>query len=181
MNTKILLSLAALILVSGAGVYLMQRPVDTENVIEDSTPTQVENNSTSTTSTKPSGKLPAGTTPAGDFSLVTGTTWMWQKTLMSDGTTITPKEAGAFTITFSGAGKVSGKTDCNGFSGGYQVGTDGVLTFSPLASTLMFCEYSQEAVFTGMISKVNRYMIGTDGNLVLLLAVDSGSMIFKKQ
>jgi heat shock protein HslJ len=55
------------------------------------------------------------------------------------------------------------------------------MNIGPLASTKMFCENSQEDVFTKAITQSNKYMIDGSGNLVLLLAYDSGSVLFKKQ
>jgi len=134
------------------------------------------------TSSIPKGKLKAGSTPAGDPKIVESNTWIWQKTIMNDGTVVTPKKVGIFTLSFdSTKGSVSGRTDCNSFSGSYKMGSDGFIIFGPMASTLMFCEGSQESLFTGAINNSSKYMIDSSGNLVLLLFYDSGSVIFKKQ
>ena len=84
--------------------------------------------------------------------------WIWKEThngvgpdSLSSGK-ITPRRTGAFTITFSKDGKVSGTTDCNGFGGTYTL-NGGELSFGPLASTLMFCENSQESEFLAMLKK----------------------------
>ena len=134
------------------------------------------------TNSAPKGKLKAGSTPAGDPKIVESNTWIWQKTIMNDGTIVVPKRTDAFTLSFdSTKGNVSGRTDCNSFFGSYKMGSDGFITFGPIASTLMFCEGSQESSFTSAISNSSKYMIDGSGNLVLLLSYDSGSVIFKKQ
>ncbi|MDQ5901662.1 MAG: hypothetical protein QG580_377, partial [Patescibacteria group bacterium] len=88
---------------------------------------------------------------------------------------------GAFSISFTKDGNVSGTTDCNGFSGTYTLSGEGVLTFGPIASTIMFCEGSQEQIFLNYLSTEQRVFFDEAGNLVLLLPYDSGSIIFKKQ
>jgi heat shock protein HslJ len=134
---------------------------------------------TSTTiSVSSSPKLPAGSTPPGSSEAVIGSTWVWQTTVAKDAAVITPKKADAFTIVLSADNKITGKTDCNGFSGTYKIGSDGILSVGPLASTKMFCEGSQESVFTSAISKVQRYMVDAKG---LTLTTESGVMTFKKQ
>lgn len=107
--------------------------------------------------------------------------WVWDKTLMNDDTTIIPQKSGAFSISFTKDGNVSGTTDCNGFSGTYTLSGEGVITFGPIASTKMFCEGSQEQVFLNYLSTEQRVFFDEAGNLVLLLPYDSGSIIFKKQ
>ena len=132
------------------------------------------------TSTVPEGKLPAGSTPPVGAATIQGQTWVWDKTIMNDGAIITPKKAGAFTLSLGTDGKAGGKTDCNGYFASYQIGTDGVIKFDNMGSTMMFCEGSQEAVFTGELGQANHYMTDATGNLVLLLPYDSGSILFKK-
>lgn len=129
----------------------------------------------------PKGKLPAGSTPPANASLIEGVTWVWQKTVMGDGKTVVPKKEGVFTLLLKKDGNVSLKTDCNGGFGEYKIGSDGVISFGPLSSTMMYCEGSQESIYTNAISTSSRYMLDPSGNLVLLLQYDSGSVFFKKQ
>ena len=126
------------------------------------------------------GKLPAGSTPPAAPSTIQTKTWIWQKTVMNDGSVITPKKAGAFTLTLGVDGKATGKTDCNSFFATYKIGTDGVITFSGIGSTLMYCEGAQESVFTSQIAKANQYIVDPSGNLVLMLPYDSGSILFRQ-
>lgn len=126
-------------------------------------------------------KLPSGSAPVGDASALKGTTWSWQKTVMSDGSVVTPQVADKFTITLGADGNLSGTTDCNGFFGGYSLGSDGVLKFGPLASTMMFCDGSQEQVFVAAVQKVVSYSAGTTGSLMLSLTNNEGTIYFVKK
>ncbi len=135
----------------------------------------------------PKPKLPAGSTPPGNPSLIKGNTFVWQKTVLNASATgsgsseVVPNKPGVFTLQFLADGRLVGKTDCNNIAGPYQIGSDGVMTFGPLSSTLMYCEGSQEEVYDNMISNVRRYTVDTSGNLTLVLDANGGVMIFKKK
>jgi len=105
-------------------------------------------------------------------------TWVWKETQMNDGTVISPKQAGVFTLTFDDQGRVSGQTDCNGFGGAYTV-TDGILTMGEFMMTMMYCEGSQEMEFQKMLSEPVTFMLTESEELVLMLPFDSGSVIFE--
>ena len=89
--------------------------------------------------------------------LLTSGVWLWEQTFNGTGPEaasegiIKPKKYGDFTLVFTKDGKVSGKTDCNSFGGTYEF-SSGTITFGPLASTLMYCEGSQEADFIKMLT-----------------------------
>lgn len=127
------------------------------------------------------GKLPAGSAPAGSTKDVQANTWVWQKTVMADGSVVTPTKPGMFTLTFGADGNLSGKTDCNGFFGSYTFGSDGFIKFGPFGMTLMYCDGSQEAVFSSAVSKADRYSIDGTGNLQLLLSGNAGTVYFVKK
>jgi heat shock protein HslJ len=114
------------------------------------------------------------------FPSVVSNVWKWQGIIMSDDTTIVPAKPDVFTLTFTEDGKVSGTTDCNSFSGTYAIGEDGLITWGAMASTKMFCENSQEAVFLDKIANVDRVFFDEAGNLILLLKFDSGAIVFSK-
>ncbi len=108
-------------------------------------------------------------------------TWIWEQTVMNNDTVVTPIQKGAFALTFDIENNtVSGKTDCNGFGGNYTI-TEGGIEFGPLAMTEMYCENSQEQEFVNMITESNGYMFDDQENLVLLLQMDSGSVMFSKE
>jgi heat shock protein HslJ len=104
--------------------------------------------------------------------------WQWVKTSYTDGKVFVAKKAEAFTLTFTAGGTVSATTDCNGVSGTYTAGS-GALTFGTLASTLMFCDGSEEGVFTEMLDQVASYAFTSKGELELGLQAGTGKMIFQ--
>lgn len=113
-------------------------------------------------------------------SSITDSKWNWVSTGLSSNNTITPNKAGVFSLTFTNDGKVSGTTDCNSFGGTYTTGEENTITFSELASTQMFCEGSQESAFIDMITKTDKFVFSNEGNLILLLKYDAGSVMFRK-
>ncbi len=106
--------------------------------------------------------------------------WIWQRTILNDGTIISPKKVGDFTLNFREDKRVSGETDCNNFSGSYSFDNMGNLNFGPLATTMMYCDGSEEKIFTDFINKSKRYEINSSGDLILFLSDGSGYLIFKK-
>lgn len=131
-------------------------------------------------SEKPAGKLPAGSTPPGDPQKLIGT-WVWQRTVVRDAPVVTPKKPGVFTMLLDARGHVGVSTDCNGYGGNYKVGSDGVISMSQFIGTLMYCEGSQEQVFTGQLLKANSFSFNAEGNLLINYDNDAGSMIFSKK
>jgi len=105
-------------------------------------------------------------------------TWNWVKTIYSDDTTITPKTINKFTLTIKNDKTFSASTDCNGVGGEYIL-KGNKITFTRMMSTLMYCEGSQEADFAKMMEAVQSYMFTSKGELVLIMKLDTGSMIFK--
>lgn len=126
----------------------------------------------------PKGKLPAGSKASGDPKALIGT-WVWESTIVIDAAT-GPKKPGQFAITFGADGKVSGKTDCNGFGGTYTVGSDGIITFGPFISTLMYCEGSQENGFRDALSASKSYSFDVNGALYLRNNASQTRMLFTK-
>lgn len=105
---------------------------------------------------------------------LTANTWTWKNTTDATGAVTTPKDAIAFTLTFNADGSTHGTTDCNNFSGGYTLGEAGSLAFSPLASTMKYCEGSEETVFTKSVSEVKSYSLSGD---TLTLTTEDGSQV----
>lgn len=106
--------------------------------------------------------------------------WVWKQTVMNKDDDVTnPNKPGVFSLTFED-GRVFGKTDCNNFSGGYKIENERI-TFEPFMSTLMYCEESQEGEFMKMVSDSTSFMFDQNGNLILLIKYDSGSVLFEKE
>lgn len=104
-------------------------------------------------------------------------TWRWIKTTYANDTVIEPKKD-VFTLMFNDDGTFSATTDCN-TSGGKYTATDSTIIFSDTISTLMYCDGSQEEVFTSMLANTSGYTFTSHGELVLSLKLDSGSVYFK--
>lgn len=85
-------------------------------------------------------------------------TWVWNKTYKDSGS-VSPKDIDAFTINFTNDGQINGTTDCNNFSGTYEM-VDGEIYFGPITSTEKFCADSQESEFLSML-KEGAYTIGS--------------------
>ena len=109
---------------------------------------------------------------------LTSKTWTWDHTIYSDDKLVKPLSAKKFTITFGSDKRFSATTDCNSVGG--EFGLNGTqITFTKMMSTLMYCANSQENDFAKMLEQTQSYMFTADGELVLLLKFDSGSVIFK--
>jgi heat shock protein HslJ len=103
-------------------------------------------------------------------------TWKWVK---NEGESVlVPQQKDAFTITFATDSAASGTTDCNSFSGEYDVVADGSLSFGPQVSTMMFCEGSQESEFTESLRRVTSYAVSSD-ELVLVVGDGETRMVFE--
>lgn len=104
--------------------------------------------------------------------------WIWMSALYNDGTEITPKNPGKFTVTFGKDGAFSASTDCNRIGGKYTV-NENQITFGDMFSTKMYCEGSQEDVFSTLLTNSMSYRFTSKGELILDLKFDSGSVVFK--
>lgn len=106
--------------------------------------------------------------------------WLWTETVKDD-ETVEPKQEEAFVIMFHEDMKVNGTTDCNNYFGDYQASEENELSFGPLATTLMYCEDSQEGDFVKDLSEVESYNVSEDGETLSLgLKDDAGTMKFEK-
>jgi len=105
-------------------------------------------------------------------------TWTWVRAVFADGKVVTPNKPDVFTLTFNNDGTFRATTDCNGVGGSYTT-KDGKIYFSNMATTLMFCEDSQEQVFTGLLTDGQTFSFTGKGELVLDLKLDSGSAVFR--
>lgn len=128
------------------------------------------------------GKLVAGSIASGDNSALKGVSWVWQKTVLTNRSSITPKKTDAFTVMFDATSTlISGSTDCNRFFGTYTLASDGFLSISSIGQTRMYCENSQEGEFLDEISTVSRYSIDASSTLTFMLSQSSSTMYFLKK
>lgn len=127
------------------------------------------------------GKLPAGSTPPPQTSDIVGQTWVWKHNIIGGDAISTPNHPEKFTVTFGTDGKISGTTDCNSFGGEYKLASDGIISFGPFMSTLMYCEGAQEQDFTSSLAQASRITTDIDGNLVMILGDTSNVMVLSKR
>ena len=113
---------------------------------------------------------------AGERTLL-DSSWKWRETVYLDAEDVRPERPEDFVITFETDGSVVALTDCNNMMGKYETDEEGGLRFSEMASTLMYCEGSQETEFSRMLSEVERFAID-EGDLVLFLSDGDGLFIF---
>ena len=110
-------------------------------------------------------------------STLGSSSWLWLESLVAD-EQIIPNQVDAFVVSFDESeGQVSIQTDCNTNFGSYQA-DENSLEFGELASTRMFCEDSQENLFTDQLTQVDSYQIDEVGYLSLFLADDNSYMLF---
>jgi heat shock protein HslJ len=103
--------------------------------------------------------------------------WNWVSLTDAAGNVTKPRTEGRFILTFKDNKNFSARTDCNGVGGEY-VATGNKITFEKMMSTLMYCEGSQEQVFSGMIGAAQSYKFTSKGELVFNLK-DGGTGVFK--
>lgn len=125
-------------------------------------------------------QIPAAVPPPENLlaNQLVATSWQWQETIMSDGTRVKPSRAEDFSITFA-YGSVVGTTDCNNFSGTYEL-TGAALAMGPFRMTKMYCADSKEQSFVDVLQGETTVLFNLEGNLVLLLKDDAGSVFFTR-
>lgn len=106
-------------------------------------------------------------------------TWTWLRTELNDGTKVVPRNPEKFKLTLKGDKTFSATTDCNGVGGEYRLIGDNRINFDKMMSTLMYCEDSQESVFSSYLQNTTGFLFTSKGELVLELKFDSGVVIFK--
>lgn len=104
--------------------------------------------------------------------------WKWVRTLTSNGTIIAPIAKDAFTLSFKKDGSFAMTTDCNSVGGKYVVGKNSI-NFKDMFATKMFCENSQESVFSAQLADVSAYQFTSKGELILELKNDSGTILLR--
>ena len=104
--------------------------------------------------------------------------WTWQKAVYNDGREIIPSKPGVFAINFAEDNSLSISTDCNNAGGTYVVNGSSIV-LKDIFSTLMYCEGSQESEFFQLLQNISDFHFTSDGELILGIKLDSGSVIFK--
>ena len=114
---------------------------------------------------------------AATSSPIVGTSWVWVSAIHNGTTTVAPNGE-KFVLTFGSDATMSSKTDCNTLVGRYQTGTNTSLWFGQIASTRMFCEGSQEGLYSSLLEKTTSY--STTGAMLTLLQ-GGDTMTFKRK
>jgi len=104
--------------------------------------------------------------------------WTWVKLTRADGREELPADAAAFTLEFQAEGRITATTDCNTLAGTY-VAEGTRLGFDEFASTRMYCEGSQEAWFSELLTTATGYRFTGKGELVITLDAGRGYMTFR--
>ena len=109
-----------------------------------------------------------------------GPVFAWQRTKMSDDAVFTPEAPERYTLTFAPGGRVEVRADCNRGTTSYEI--DGTrLKFGAIALTRLACPPgSRDAAFLRGLTNVQGFLFA-NGDLVLTIAFDSGSMFFRPQ
>ncbi len=105
-------------------------------------------------------------------SQLQNTAWIWNETKQGEDTLVPASDK--FVLSFA-ENSVMSRTDCNGLSGTYIVAENN-LTFSPFASTLMFCEESQEAEYVGALARATSFV--RENQSLILNLEGGGTMLF---
>jgi heat shock protein HslJ len=120
---------------------------------------------------------PATTAPQVPSPLL-GTSWIWVSA-SAEGVTADAPAGEKFVVTFDAKStSVSSKTDCNTITGDYTT-SSGTLRFGTFATTMMFCDGSQESIYSELLSKTRSYLLSN--NKLILTLSDKGTMTFKKK
>lgn len=107
-----------------------------------------------------------------------GSVWKLQQIQMNDGSQTVPSNPDNYTIEFMDDGSVAVQADCNRGRGSFATATDNRLTITGVAITRMACpEGSSDTAFLRGLDSANSYFF-RDGQLIIELMYDSGSMIF---
>ncbi|MEY3297873.1 MAG: hypothetical protein RLZZ597_1133 [Cyanobacteriota bacterium] len=106
-----------------------------------------------------------------------GNVWKLQQIQYNDGTLITPSTPDNYTIEFMEEGNVVVQADCNQGRGSFTT-TDNRLSIGELATTRMACPPgSSDAEFLRALGNASSFFF-RDGQLIVELMYDSGSMVF---
>ncbi|MFN8490245.1 MAG: carboxylesterase family protein [Caldilineaceae bacterium] len=159
---------------SRPGVALVERAADQSAAASTpEKPAAAAQETTTMTTTSNAGASNVGATS----NKLIGTVWQWQKTQMSNDTSTTPDDPTRYTLTFRPDGDFQVRADCNRGRGVYKL--DGNrLTLGDAMLTRMACPPgSLDAIYMKQLGQISGYLL-EQGNLVLELKLDTGTMIF---
>ncbi len=159
-------------MITGIETLALAEEIRTEILVEKILPenSEPETNDNSETAVP----LRSGNEPVPSVTPTLDGTWAWQSS-MKNGEITQPASFGQFIITIDN-GRMSIATDCN--SGFGTITTENnMVAIGPLATTLMFCENSQEQVFTSQLQDASLFRI-LDTGLELVDETEQLTMTF---
>ncbi|HAS84581.1 MAG TPA: hypothetical protein DCS23_00695 [Candidatus Yonathbacteria bacterium] len=105
-------------------------------------------------------------------------TWTWVSTTYSDGTIVKPVDSKMFALILNSDQTFFASTDCNNISGKYTT-DEYKVSFEQIASTLMYCDASQEKDFIKSLQEAVEYKFNSSGEFTLLLKDNGGVAVFR--
>lgn len=105
--------------------------------------------------------------------------WVWIRAQDGDGRVTTPRQPERFSLTLLSDGTFSASTDCNRVRGSYTIDQDSISFGSDMASSRMYCEGSQEAMFISLLQEAQRFHFTSRGELIFDLKSDRGVIVFR--
>jgi heat shock protein HslJ len=120
-----------------------------------------------------------GTPPAALPAAVLDATWQWVS-LTSAVEQVEVDEPGRYTVRFGSDGRVALQADCNRGGGNYSVSADGRIELGVVALTKMACPAGSLADrFVRELGEPRKHSL-EDGDLLLALPADSGTLRFRR-
>ncbi len=116
---------------------------------------------------------------AADRQALAGTSWQLKQIQFNDGTLLTANPPENYVLEFSGSGEVFVQADCNRAIGQFSETGDRRLSITMGPTTLAAC--SPESIGTRFLQALNdsnSYFFQEDGNLIIEIKFDSGSLQF---
>jgi heat shock protein HslJ len=111
---------------------------------------------------------------------ITGTTWTWLETTLSDETEVVADSRQLFSITFGHKNTLELATDCNKVQASYKTNGIDEMRVTLGAMTEMYCEGSQEGDFLKHFGSVETFLL-EGSSLRLMLKDEAGTMTFTRK
>jgi heat shock protein HslJ len=108
---------------------------------------------------------------------VVGNAWRLESMQLAGAAPFTPADADRFTVEFDDDGSVGVVADCNQCGGSYSV-SDGTLSVSDLACTLILCPTAEGGQFASLIDGTSR--IEREGENRLVIGSSEGTLVLRR-
>lgn len=111
---------------------------------------------------------------------LTASAWRLEQIVYNDDTIYRPEPGGAYRIQFTMDGRITGRLSANNMMGNYMVAKDRIRIIAPATTLALGPEGNIEAETLKAFGQVDMFSV-RDGQLLLMLKFDSGTMIFKRE